>query len=646
MCGHKVLEREHGSKDVMHVMEYRESVRYMRMHFDELLKQRPQTWGRDLKPYYDVVRFQPIVVQAYSLLEQCLKLLVAIRKADYLDMRENGWTDAQQDSHNLKKVFKSLARLDKDCKDYLVECYNQYASYIQCTEFSTLNDFLHEEGGKQVAWRYLNLPSERRGREARQGGGNQVDWRDLILERYLSTGLIRILVEFLGSGSNMQKVEGIFNSEKDRPKDHIEEYPEKFWEIIDFLAKFLREEGRGKCTQGHNPGESERGELRNLLENFLQKREEQGKTEGKPLSMAVIERMARKFEKNLPSTAHPHVLLGILLELTRCALDILEAKASKKPYKPSGVYHRLEELLERALRGSYSSPPPSWSEQKFEDFLKGDDLEGWKRNNDGTINAFSKYIRVGDLQDLQPYSDAMREWLDHSKKKLQQMAAEENDIDLCHFLDMADKCCMTFRGKRFSFRNDRPEPLSTSLGDWRTGWSIKWQSGESVWEGPIDDPPSHRLDDWGLPLRTGQTFKASWQNRRGSAPARRDLVSGKHGELKVLRHGRVLAHMWAVVSGWGQRRESAKLSHATFIRIGDCRDADGAGSEHERHYPALAEGYACLECEGTGFCRNCLGEAAKADDCQVCVDAPGLCPTCRGYRLDGHHLIAETLGVG
>ena len=408
MCGHKVLEREHGSKDMMHVMEYRESVHYMRMHFDELLKQRPQTWGHDLNPYYDVVRFQPIVFQAYSLLEQCLKLLVAIRKADYLDRRENrrrSESEAQQDKHNLEEVFKKLASLDKDCKDYLVECYNQYASYIQCTKFSTLNDFLQKEGGNQVAWRYL------------------------LLEWYLSTGLIRILVEFLGSESNMQKVEGIFNSEKDRSKDRIEEYPEKFWEIIDFLAKFLREEDRGKCAQeGHNPGESERGELRNLLENFLQKREEQGKTEEKPLSMAVLKRMARKFEKNLPSTAHPHVLLGILLELTRCALDILEAKAFKKPYKPSGVYHRLEDLLESALQRS--SPPPSWSEQKLEDFLNGDDLEGWKRNNDGIINAFSKYIRVGDLQ---PYSDEMREWLDHSMRQFQRMAEEEHDIDLCQF---------------------------------------------------------------------------------------------------------------------------------------------------------------------------------------------------------------------
>ncbi len=278
-------------------------------------------------------------------------------------------------------------------------------------------------------------------------------------------------------------------------------------------------------------------------------------------------------------------------------------------------------------------------------------MEGWKRNNDGIINAFSKYIRVGDLQ---PYSDAMREWLDHSMKQFQRMAEEEHDIDLCQFLGMADKCCMTFHGKRFSFRNNRPKPLSTSLEDWRTGWSIKWQSGESVWEGPIYDPPSHRLDDWGLPLRTGQAFTASWRKTE-NAPAMQELVPGTRGELKVLRHGRVLASMWARVSSRGfigpdEPLESTdrgeKLSHATFRRTGNCRDADGAGSEPERHYPALAEGYACPECEGTGFCWNCLGEAAKADDCQVCVDASGLCPTCRGYGLDSHYLIAETLGVG
>ena len=494
------LEKKHGLEDVMPVDQYRHKAHLMEGAFQQLVEHRRQVQGGDLAPHYDATRFWPVVVGAYSLLEQCLKLLVGIRKAGYLDDGRGAETK-RGDSHNLAKVFSRLSELDTRL---LEECYAEYASFIQFPpEFQKLEQYLQEVSKK----------------------GGQIAWRYFLLEK---------------SPKNMKELPG-------------------------------------------------------------------------PLSPDMF------------------------LEITRSAIDILMAKAWTD-HGMHGVHRRLQHQLSDAL--SRRLPLES---------VSIDESDEWVQRGGGLINAFSRHIRAGALDG--ECGGALAKWLDEAVEQLRQSAKQEYNVDMLRFLHMASRCCMTTDGKRFEFRNHRPEPLSKSLRPRRGGWSISWRTKESSWSGPIDDPPSQRLDDWGLPLRTGQAFTASWR-RTENAPAMQELVPGTHGELKVLRHGQVLANMWARVSSSGPQGRfigpdeplkstdrGEKLGHATFRRTGDCRAAEGAGSEHEYDYPALVEGYACPECAGTGFCRNCLGEAANADDCHACADTPGLCPACRGHGRDGHHAI-------
>ena len=497
------LEKEHGLEDIMSLDEYRDKVDLMEGVLQQLVEHRRQIQGLDLAPNYDAVRFWPVVVSAYSLLEQCLKLLVGIRTEGYLN--GGGVGTGRGDGHDLAKIFGRLTELDRDL---LEECYAEYASFVQFPpEFQSLDQYLQVviNNGGQIAWRYF------------------------LLEKSLE-------------------------------------------------------------NVGALPG---------------------------PLSP------------------------DMLLEIMRRALDILLAKGWTD-HGMHGVHRRLEHQLGDGLR----RPLP-------QEGLSIDDLDAWVRCGGGLINAFSKHIRVGALDG--EAGDALTKWLDEAVEQLRQSAEQQHDVDMLRFLHMAARCCMTTEGKRFEFRNHRPKPISESLGQWRGGWSLSWRAGSSSWHGPIDDPPRHRLEDWGLPLRTGQALTASW-HRTGNAPAMRELIPGTSGELKVLRHERVLAQMRARVTSCGPPSRfvnpdephaptdrGEKLADATFIRTGDCSDADRAGSEHESDPLELASGYTCLECAGTGFCRDCLGEAAKAGDCRACADALGLCPTCRGYGLDGHHAILDAM---
>ena len=494
------LEKEHGLEDIMPVKEYRYKAHQMEGALRQLVEHRRQIQGCDLAPNYDAVRFWPVVVSAYPLLEQCLKLLVGIRTEGYL----NG--EAQTvDRHDLAKVFHKLTELDRGL---LEECYAEYASFVQFPpKFQSLE-------------KYLQVLSNNRG---------QIAWRYFLLE------------------------------------------------------------------------------------------------------------VSRESMGALPSPMSP----DMLLEIMHGALDILMAKGWTD-HGMHGVHRRLEHQLSEAL-----------SRPLLREGLSIDDLDAWVRRDGGLINAFSKYIRAGPLDG--EAGDVLTKWLNGAVEQLRQSAEQQHDVDMLRFLYTATRCCMTTDGKRFEFRNHRPKPISESLGQWRGGWSLSWQAGSSSWSGPIDDPPSRRLNDWGLPLRTGQAFRASW-HQTGNAPAMRELIPGTCGELQVLRHDRVLAQMRARVTSRGlfgpfvnsdeplaSTDRGEKLAHTTFIRTGDCSDADRAGSEHKSDSPKLASGYVCPDCAGTGFCRYCLGEAAKADDCGVCADALGLCPTCRGYGLDGHHAIMDAM---
>lgn len=497
------LEKEHGLEDIMPVDEYRHRASQMKGAWEQLVKHRRQIRGRDLAPSYDAVRFWPFIVSAYSLLEQCLKLLVGIRTAGYL--KGGGQDTDKGDSHDLAKVFGRLTKLDRDL---LEECYAEYASLIQFDErFSTLDE-------------YLKVLSKNKG---------QIAWRYFLLEK---------------SRENMDKLPGPLNPD-------------------------------------------------------------------------------------------------LLLEVMHGVLDILMAKGWAD-HGMHGIHRRLMHQL-----GEASSNALLQEARSIEDSnAVMSDLDAWVGREGGLVNAFSKHIRVGALD--RKCGDALVKCLDTAVDQLRESAEQEYDVDMLRFLNMATRCCMTTDGSRFKFRNHRPTPISES-DQWHGGWRLSWRAEESSWSGPIDDPPGNRIDEWGLPLRNGQAFTAGWR-KTTDAPTSQELAPGTCDELKVLRHGRVLVRMRARVtscymSSWGNRSESTdwrdKPGQATFIRIGDCLDAGEAGNAHEGGQLELVTGYACQECAGTGFCRDCLGEATRADDCRACAGTKGLCPTCRGYGLDGHHAILD-----
>lgn len=501
------LEEEHGLEDVMRVDEYRQMASQMKGAWEQLVKHRRQIQGRDLAPNYDAVRFWPFIVSAYSLLEQCLKLLVGIRTDGYLEGRGEG--TAKGDSHDLAMVFSRLTDLDRSL---LEECYAEYAPFIQFDEqFSTLDEYLQEL-------------SKKSGQKKEDG---QIAWRYFLLE-----------------------------------------------------------------TSRENMGE-------------------------------------------LPGPLSP----DMLLEVMRCVVEILMAKGWGD-HGMYGVHRRLMHQLGEAPSGALQ--PAVMLNEDLNAVINNmnavmSELDVWADREGGLINAFSKHVRVGALDGKR--SDVLVKWLDVAVDQLRESAKQQYDVDMLRFLHMATRCCMTTDGKRFNFRNHRPKPISES-GQWHGGWGISWRAEESSWSGPIDDPPSRRLHKWGLPLRTGQIFNASW-HKTANAPAKQELVSGTCGELRVLHHERVLVRMWARVDSYIM----FSIRNATFIRIGDCCDADGPCNAQEDGQLELVTDYACQECAGTGFCRDCLGEAANVGDCRACADTMGLCPTCRGYGLDGHHAILDAVGA-
>lgn len=313
----------------------------------------------------------------------------------------------------------------------------------------------------------------------------------------------------------------------------------------------------------------------------------------------------------LPSPLSP----DMLLEATRAVVSILMTKG----WCDQGNQNIIHRRLERSLGGVIARPVPL-------EAITADDLKDWVKEGRGMINAFSRYLRAGPLDN---YSDAMKKWLDESVAVAKKMAGQDNDVDLTRFLNAASRCCLMFHDNRFSFRNHLPPPIASNALDIHGGWNIEWRTDTTMWDGPVDDVNE-------LPLRAGQSFTATW-HQAGNAPTSRDVMPGLQGQLVVRRYKRSLVslnvHIFAVGagSGWGSvdaNRENVRINSATFIVL----DSDDNVPE--------PVGLTCMICLGTGFCPECRGESI-ADSCGTCPTRNGLCPECLGYGRDGDHVIAS-----
>ncbi len=318
---------------------------------------------------------------------------------------------------------------------------------------------------------------------------------------------------------------------------------------------------------------------------------------------------------NLPSPLYP----DMLLETIRSVLDILARTVwPDDEMQMHDVCRRLAEGLEGALYHDQTSDGPSL-----------DDLDSWARDGRGVVNAFSRYLRAGPLDD---YPDAMREWLDHAveaaKAKAAGKAAEQDgDDDLARFLRVASRCCATVNDNRFSFKNPRPKPLfggqslDLPLG-LHDGWSVEWRADKTTWRGAVDAIRE-------LPVRVGQISTMRWHRCR--KPNQMDFILGKQGRLTVRRHEWELMSLDARIrSVWDGGPKDTRIHSARFAVV----DADG-------NWPSEECDLACQACRGTGFCRDCRGESTELE-CRTCSLAEGLCPQCLGYGRDGDHIIAGT----
>lgn len=304
--------------------------------------------------------------------------------------------------------------------------------------------------------------------------------------------------------------------------------------------------------------------------------------------------------------------LDILLEVTRGIISILMAKAFTD-HGLNTIHRRLEHSLERAL----CHPAPLVD-------LSTDDFNDWIRQNNGIINAFSRYIRIGDLDE---YDKPMRKWLEESVELLRKNRLD--DLELEQFFLLAENRYMRWDGKQFRSRNPLPKPVSSL--DVHSAWSIEWRSDTSEWHGKINKIEA-------IPMKVGQSLNITWAGISLAPPTDGDIALNSCGLLTIRRNSHVLISMNAKVIMLGcsdSDHDTYRVVSVTFIRVGEDPSSEDKIS--------IIENWTCGRCQGTGFCEECKGEASDQDVCRSCSSANGICPDCRGYGRDGDYLLAQSI---
>lgn len=302
----------------------------------------------------------------------------------------------------------------------------------------------------------------------------------------------------------------------------------------------------------------------------------------------------------------------ILLEITRGVISILMAKAFTD-HGLDTIHRRLENSLGRAL--GHPAPLVDLSTDNFND---------WVRQNNGIINAFFRYIRIGSLDE---YGKPMRKWLDESVELLRKNLLD--DLELEQFFLLAENRCMTWDGKQFQSYNPLPKPVF--LLDMHGDWNIEWRSDTSSWQGKVDKVEA-------IPMRIGQSFDINWFGIDLSPPTDGSIIPDSCGLLTIRRNGHVIVSMnaKAILLARGDfDGDTYQIVSVTFIRLGE-----NCSNENKI---AIIRDWTCERCRGTGFCMECKGEASDQDICQSCSSDNGMCPDCRGYGRDGDYLLAQSI---
>ena len=130
-------------------MVYAEDARYLHaidhahQYVDRLHRSHPV--GTDLVPEENLLQAWPVVLAAYSGMEQAMKHLVRMRTGGYPD---------RASSHNPSNMFR---RMDEEEKSVVREAYAIYQSLHSYIPFQTADEFLDAIGAGWEPWRYWLL---------------------------------------------------------------------------------------------------------------------------------------------------------------------------------------------------------------------------------------------------------------------------------------------------------------------------------------------------------------------------------------------------------------------------------------------------------------------------------------------------------
>ena len=236
-------------------------------------------------------------------------------------------------------------------------------------------------------------------------------------------------------------------------------------------------------------------------------------------------------------------------------------------------------------------------------------INWWIKNEGGCINAVSRLIRVPKIKMSEydePFTIYLKRAQDAIRKKFQ-----EQDQDWSIFERKASMGCFLWdsTNKKFRYYNERPAPLKdieAHMSDWKFRLCMD-ELGEPL-ELEFDWPDR-------VPIRDGQSFVLHLVNDN-SHKAMKEIKSDSEGTLILYKNGEEVLSPFRITYMWSTQ------TSLTFKR----------GSKESKLI--IEEDRTCQNCEGYGFCVECLGENEECNN-------GGLCGECNGYGKEGDYLLAS-----
>lgn len=375
----------------------------------------------------------------------------------------------------------------------------------------------------------------------------------------------------------------------------------------------------------------------------------------------------------------PHANADIMREIARHALRLamrvkLDDLSRGMLESGKGVLAQ-DAFLENVERKAWKSADVSsmeLPEDESLDDMRFADWRKWVKDSEGFLNAVLKQASVGPM--LRHAKPAVSDRAERVMRSVRRSASEEatRNPDLEFLFDCASarRIMVDWHRRRFVHGPARPPSVQASIHEWHDKWTAAWAViGRETWRGAwLVDVVSGVFR---IPDRKHQQLCASWRDAdQADRPRQDDIQEGQVGVLTLLYGGAEVARMDAIAllvqcGGTGgivtygdefcgsSGEDGDRVAEAVFLRI-DLADGwasmDGdtpVNSAGQSAYKCMSEAavpFECIECQGTGFCSECLGHPADAGTCGACGKGEpslGLCSACAGHGCVGDMWIAR-----